>query len=100
MWCKVAERAAPDGLAWLRETTSELWSRPAAIHVRFPMVSRRVGSAPLSPDAMPGDMNAWTLDDAARTLLLRALGEGVLDELDDLYRFGDAAERRGILRAL
>ena len=45
-------------------------------------------------------MHAWTIDDAARTLLLVALGVRAGDELADLYRFGDAAERRGILRAL
>ncbi len=100
MWSQVAASATPEGLEWLRETTSELWSRPAAIHLRFPMVSRKLGRAPLDPDAVPGDVHAWTLDDTARTLLLRALGEGVRDELDDLYRYGDAEERRGILRAL
>ena len=40
------------------------------------------------------------LDDAARTLLLAALGDRVEQELRELYRYGDAAERRGLLRAL
>jgi len=100
MWSRVAARTSPEGLAWLRETTSELFSRPAEIHVRFPMVSRKLGRVQLDPDAAPGDPHAWMLDDAARTLLLRALGDGVLDELEELYRYGDAAERRGLLRAL
>jgi hypothetical protein len=58
------------------------------------------GRARPPPAPAPHDVHAWTVDDAARTLLLAALGPGVLDELDDLYRFGDAAERRGLLRAL
>jgi hypothetical protein len=33
-------------------------------------------------------------------LLLAAMGESAEAELAELYRFGDAAERRGILRAL
>jgi hypothetical protein len=100
MWSHVTARATPEGVAWLRDATSELFSQPTAIHARFPMASRRVGRIPLEPDATPGDPHAWMLDDAARTLLLRALGDGVLDELEELYRYGDAAERRGILRAL
>jgi hypothetical protein len=100
MWSRVAAGTSPEGLEWLRQATSELWSQPADIHVRFPMVSRKLGRAPLDADAAPGDPHAWMLDDAGRTLLLRALGDGVLDELGELYRYGDAAERRGILRAL
>ena len=64
------------------------------------MAGRKVGRAPLDPDADPDDVHAWTIDDAARTLLLVALGDRVEDELGELYRFGDAAERRGLLRAL
>ncbi len=68
--------------------------------MRFPSVGREVGRDPLEPGGDPDDVHAWTVDDAARTLLLAALGPGAADELDDLYRYGDAAERRGLLRAL
>ena len=64
------------------------------------MAGRKVGRAPLDPVASRDDVHAWTIDDAARTLMLVALGDRVEDELADLYRFGDAAERRGLLRAL
>jgi hypothetical protein len=45
-------------------------------------------------------VHAWTVDDAGRILLLAALGAEAEPELAGLYRFGDAAERRGVLRAL
>jgi hypothetical protein len=93
-------RATPEGLAWLREASANIAADPAAIRTRFPMVGRKVGREPLDPGADPADIFAWTVDDAARTLLLLALGDAAEGELGELYRFGDAAERRGILRAL
>jgi hypothetical protein len=95
---EVAARA--EGLAWLDETVAEIRDDPAAVRGRFPSVGREVGRDPLDPGRDPDDVHAWTIDDAARTLMLAALGERALDELPDLYRFGDAAERRGLLRAL
>jgi hypothetical protein len=94
------ERARTEGLAWLREASASVAGDPAAIRSRFPMVGRKVGREPLDPDADPADVYAWTIDDAARTLLLRAMGEAAEGELAELYRYGDAAERRGVLRAL
>ena len=41
------------------------------------MAGRKVGRAPLDPDASADDVHAWTIDDAARTLLLVALGDRV-----------------------
>lgn len=94
------ERARPEGLAWLREASAAVAADPTAIRSRFPMVGRKVGREPLEEGADPADVHAWTVDDAARTLLLIAMGEAAEAELAELYRFGDAAERRGILRAL
>jgi hypothetical protein len=94
------ERARPEGLSWLREASASVAADPTAIRTRFPMVGRKVGREPLDPDADPADVHAWTIDDAARTLLLAAMGEAAEGELAELYRFGDAAERRGVLRAL
>jgi hypothetical protein len=94
------QRAGPEGLAWLREASATVAGDPTAIRSRFPMVGRKVGREPLDPAADPADGPAWTLDDAARTLLLRAMGEAAEGELAELYRYGDAAERRGVLRAL
>jgi hypothetical protein len=92
--------ARPEGLAWLDEAIEEVELEGAAIRTLFPMVGRKVGREPLDPGADPEDVHAWTLDDAARTLLLAALGDEVEAELGELYRYGDAAERRGLLRAL
>src|SRR3954453_18598991 len=93
-------RAKPDGLDWLREASAAVAADVTAIRSRFPMVGRKVGREPLDPGADPSDVHAWTIDDAARTLLLLAGGEATEGELAELYRYGDAAERRGVLRAL
>jgi hypothetical protein len=100
LWSALEERVTPEALSWLREAVAEVETDPTAVRSRFPMAGRKVGRAPLDPDADPDDVHATTIDDAARTLLLVALGDAVQAELADLYRFGDAAERRGLLRAL
>jgi hypothetical protein len=85
--------------AWLDEALQAVAADPAAIRSRFPAVGRKVGRGPLDP-AAGEDLFAWHVDDVARTALLRACGEAAAGELDDLYRYGDAAERRAVLRAL
>jgi len=92
---RLEDRVSPEALAWLQDAAAE----PAKIAIRFPAVGRKVGRGPLDPDADPDDVHAWTIDDAARTYLLQALPRPD-DEIRELYRYGDAAERRGILRAL
>jgi hypothetical protein len=45
----------------------------------------------------------WTVDDAARVLLLCALplrDQALAAEVSALYRYGDSAEKRAVLRAL
>jgi hypothetical protein len=96
----VEARASAGGIAWLHESSAAVGRDGAAIRTRFPAVGRKLGRGPLAPGAAADDVHAWTLDDAGRTLLLVALGESAPDELPELYRFGDAAERRGLLRAL
>jgi hypothetical protein len=93
-------RAKPEGLEWLRETSAAVAADAGALRSRFAMVGRKVGREPLDEGADPSDVWAWTVDDAARVLLLMAAGERAEAELAELYRFGDAAERRGVLRAL
>jgi len=100
LWAPLEERARPEGIAWLREVVDEVAADPAAIRTRFPTVGRKLGREPLEPGADPDDPHAWTIDDAGRTLLLAALVDRVTEELDELYRYGDGAERRGLLRAL
>jgi hypothetical protein len=100
LWGALEERVSPEALAWVRESVAAIEADATAVRTLFPMAGRKAGRAPLDPDADPDDVHAWTIDDAARTLLLAALGDRVEAELADLYRFGDAAERRGLLRAL
>ena len=94
------ERLDPDAADWLREALAEVGARPETIRRLFPTAGRKAGRAKLDPDADPDDLHAWSIDDAARTLLLVELGTAVESELEELYRYGDAAERRGLLRAL
>jgi hypothetical protein len=85
---------------WLEQAREEVARDPGALATIFPAVARTVGRAPLDPAARAGDVHAWTVDAAARTLLLVSLGPAVGGELALLYRHGDAAERCAILRAL
>ncbi|SEG91906.1 hypothetical protein SAMN05444920_107386 [Nonomuraea solani] len=89
--------------AALRDTEHGTWldgalaaaGRPETIRRSFAAAGRRTGRAPL-PGA-PG----WTADEAARALLLAALPPGRLpEEAHDLYRYGDADEKRAVLKAL
>jgi len=57
----------------------------------FPAAARNCGREPL--DRAPG----WTADEAARALLLAAAPAG---EHADVYRYGDADEKRAVLKAL
>ncbi|GAA1809998.1 sugar phosphate isomerase [Planosporangium flavigriseum] len=85
---------AEDG--WLSTALARVAADPAAINHLFPAVGRHCGRAPLA--ALP----TWSTDDAARALLLLALppGDGLPDRVELLYRYGDAAEKRAVLRAL
>lgn len=93
-------RASAEGLAWLDDALDRVRQDPGAVHTLFPAVRRNVGRGPLDVDADPADLFAWTIDDAARTLLLLALGDEAGAVLEELYRNGDPAERRAVLRSL
>lgn len=73
---------------------------PAALDRRFPAAGRDYGRGPL-----PGWAD-WAVEDAVRTVLLLALtrygttGAALAREAGERYVRGDAAERRGVLRAL
>jgi hypothetical protein len=86
--------------AWFQDALARVRETPATIATVFPAVGRGVGRGLLDPDAEGDPGTAWSVDDAARTLLLVALGEHAEGELELLYRHGDARERRGVLRSL
>ncbi|HEY4278848.1 MAG TPA: EboA domain-containing protein [Conexibacter sp.] len=89
-----------DQRAWLAQARERVANNPQAVATLFPAVGRNVGRGPLDPRADREDVHAWTRDDAARVLLLTALGDNAEPELPLLYRHGDAAERRAVLRSL
>lgn len=86
---------------WLGDACARVAATPAEIGGLFPAVSRRCGREPL--ENPPPGLAGWTVDDAARVLLLTALGlrgAALAREARSLYTYGDAAEKRGVLRAL
>lgn len=94
------------GSDWLTSALAEVARDPDSITRAFAFAARRVGRAPRRPDADPSGVVHGTVDDAARAALVVALAEAVgtgpdcAERLVSLYRQGDAAERRGVLRGL
>jgi hypothetical protein len=89
--------------SWLVDAERSVRADPTSIRALFPAVGRAVGRTPVRGHADPLGVVHGTVDDLARTRLLIALAGASDDlgaELVDLYRFGDDAERRGVLRAL
>ncbi|MGW0709502.1 EboA domain-containing protein [Streptomyces sp. NPDC002643] len=85
----------PAARAWLDEAVTRIGAKPSAIRALFPAARRRCGSARLDEH--------WTVDEAARALLIVALpltGDELAAELAGLFRHGDPAEQRAVLRAL
>ncbi|MDA2812408.1 EboA domain-containing protein [Nocardiopsis sp. RSe5-2] len=80
---------------------------PGAIGALFPAVGRTVGRGP-GPSGDPDGILGPTVQDEARAALVSALaaalGDGAPDrlaeEVEALYRFGDAEEKRAVLRSL
>jgi hypothetical protein len=88
-------RAAVPANDWLADALGRVAAEPDAIGRLFPAAGRRCGRAPL-PD-LPG----WSTDDAARALLLAALPpDRTATEVQALYRYGDTAEKRAVLKTL
>jgi len=87
--------------AWLADAVGRVARDPAAVAGLFPAAGRRCGREPL-PDPDPA-LTGWTVDDAARVLLLTAMpltGAALAEQVGALYRYGDADEKRAVLRAL
>ncbi|WP_327288718.1 EboA domain-containing protein [Streptomyces sp. NBC_01198] len=93
--------------AWLDDAVGRVARDPDEVAVLFPAAGRRCGRGPL-PDPAPGSdygpaPAGWTVDDAARVLLLTALplqGTALAAQVGALYRYGSADEKRAVLRAL
>lgn len=99
---RVREHLDAAGADWLRAALADVRARPEAVRTLFPAVGRHCGRAPLVAGDADGLVHG-TVDDAVRGLLLAALpltGPALVAEVTGLYRFGDAAERRGVLRGL
>jgi hypothetical protein len=98
---ELLERVGSD---WLRETAMLIAAETAEIAPAFAAAPRQVGRAalpagpPLCGPDDPVATDGWTVDDAARAVLLLAGGEP--DAVWDLYRGGDSREKRAIVRAL
>ncbi|GAA4548779.1 EboA domain-containing protein [Amycolatopsis samaneae] len=84
----------PAAAEWLAAAVAEVTTVARTIHTVFPRVGRRCGRDPLGAYDPQ-----WTIDDGARVLLLAA-SPAVTEELSVLYRHGDVAEKRAILRGL
>jgi hypothetical protein len=71
---------------WLSTALTRIAAEPAAVRTLFPVVRRTCGHE---------------VDDAVRLLLLAALPKETLpQEVTELYRYGDPAEKCAVLRAL
>lgn len=90
----------------LAALVAEVEADPGRISVLFPAVGRTVVRGPSNP-ADPDGLRSPRLEDEARAALLVAAAAGwseepgkLVDEVGQLYRFGDADEKRAVLRAL
>ena len=90
----------------LDDLVREVDDDPGRISVLFPAVGRRVARGPSDPDD-PEGIRHPRLEDEARVALLATLAAAWRDrperfdrEVAQLYRYGDADEKRGVLRAL
>ncbi|AEG44893.1 EboA domain-containing protein [Isoptericola variabilis] len=90
---------------WLDDARADVARDPDTLARAFALAGRKVGRGPLRPDADPTGVVHGTVDDAARAELVVAVVDaagaaGAATRLAELYRHGDAAERRGVLRGL
>jgi len=102
----VAAARAPHA-GWLADVLAGVRRDPRTADRAFPLAGRRVGRTPLRPATDPAGVVHGTVDDAARAAVVLALADAHRGDADrlaahlaDLYREGDTAERRGVLRGL
>lgn len=87
----------------LADLCTEVRTDPERVRVRFPAAAREVARTP----GTSSDPGSARVEDLVRVQLLQALASGLrgeterlLSEVRDLYRFGDADERRAVLLGL
>ncbi|MGW9630509.1 EboA domain-containing protein [Agromyces sp. NPDC055520] len=94
---------------WTETAVSEITADPPRIAVLFPSAGRAVGREPVDPDGDPLGLRHGTADDLARERMVTALlaavpaampADAAAAIIGELYRYGDDAERRGVLRGL
>lgn len=90
---------------WVSDAVREVESEPQRIVGLFPAAGRAVGREPVHPASDPLGLIHGTSDDLARERLVQALLAAAPPHdsarlLGELYRYGDDAERRGVLRGL
>ncbi|MDX3349691.1 MULTISPECIES: EboA domain-containing protein [Streptomyces] len=98
---------APDAAAWLEQACAAVRCEPGEVEGTFAVAARRCGRGALDAgagaDAGTGLGAGWSVDDAARVLLLAALpvrGAALAAVVSRLYRVGGGPERRAVLRSL
>ncbi|MEF3402745.1 EboA domain-containing protein [Agromyces sp. CCNWLW203] len=90
---------------WTITAVGDVTADPKRISALFPAAGRGVGRDPVDPERDPLGLVLGTADDAARASLVQAFIAAADDEaaaagLAELYRYGDDAERRGVLCGL
>ncbi|MFE1170029.1 EboA domain-containing protein [Nocardiopsis sp. NPDC058789] len=100
----VGDLLAEGARAELAALRTELVERPGRVAVLFPAAARRVARG-AGPSGDPSGTEGPTLDDLVRADLLRELARvlppaELAGEVEALYEYGDAEERRAVLHAL
>ncbi|WP_343123748.1 EboA domain-containing protein [Sciscionella sediminilitoris] len=90
---------------WLEGAEERIRQCPSAVHTLFPAVGRMVGRAALYPQLDRDGLVYGSVEDRARCQLLVVLADSCAPArlpamVGELYRHGDDAERRGVLRGL
>jgi hypothetical protein len=84
-------------LAWFDEAIAAVTQDPRACAVKCAGAARNCGREPLGDS----DPVAWTVDEAARALLIAAVApESCAHVVHDIYEHADPGERRAVLKAL
>jgi hypothetical protein len=92
----VTHALEPAGARWLHEVQRQIGADPAALGRLIPAVTRHCDRGPLQLGA-DSELFGWTIADGVRALLL--VGADI-DAVTAVYRYGETAQRRAVLRAL